>query len=232
MLGILVHELATGHRPLGDSFPIDILVSALFHKEMKLDLAADIVNRRRSESQEREHQVLACTRMCMQSVMDECVLNPPSNQATATLLAPRFTLCAGANYWSPLRILVNIECMTCSEDASMVYWASGSRGLITGSLEPSTGNLSSSILQEAPTPESGLFANRRGKPIPIAVGRATTLALVHATQQLWVGTENGLMGSVYVFNLPDMRRPVLHLRTYVEGGVPWDFPPYSDQFPP
>ena len=75
-----------------------------------------------------------------------------------------------------------------------------------GTLDISTGSLNSNILQEAPRPESGLFAHRRGKPVPIAVGRATALTLVEETQQLWVGTENGSSGSVYVFKLPDMRR--------------------------
>ncbi len=105
-----------------------------------------------------------------------------------------------------MRLHVNVEAMICSEDADLVYWASGSRGLVTGTIEPVSGELLSNVLQEAPPPESGMFANRRAKPVPIAVGRATSVALVSRTQQLWVGTENGQMGSVYVFNLPDMRR--------------------------
>eukprot|EP00731_Ephydatia_muelleri_P031125 Em0022g639a len=40
--------------------------------------------------------------------------------------------------------------------------------------------------------------------------------MVYATQQLWVGTENGLMGSVYVFNLPDMR---LHHHLHLHNAV-------------
>lgn len=106
-----------------------------------------------------------------------------------------------------MRLLVNVEAViTTASEPDLVYWASGSRGLITGTMSISTGALSSNILQEAPPPESGLFANRRGKPVPIAVGRASGLALVEKTNQLWVGTENGQMGSVYVFNLPNMRR--------------------------
>lgn len=105
-----------------------------------------------------------------------------------------------------MRLHVNVEAMICSEDADRVYWASGCRGLVTGTIQPTNGELLSNILQEAPPPESGMFANRRAKPVPIAVGRATAAALVSRTQQLWVGTENGQMGSVYVFNLPDMRR--------------------------
>lgn len=105
-----------------------------------------------------------------------------------------------------MRLHVNVEAMVCSEDADLIYWASGSRGLVTGTIHPLSGELLSNILQEAPPPESGMFANRRAKPVPIAVGRATSVALVSCTQQLWVGTENGQMGSVYVFKLPDMRR--------------------------
>ena len=105
-----------------------------------------------------------------------------------------------------MRMLVNVECMLCSEEAELVYWASGSRGLVTGTIATKTGKLDYNILQAAITPESGLFADRRCKPVPIAVGRATGLALVRETKQLWVSTENGQMGSVYVFNLPDMRR--------------------------
>ena len=41
-------------------------------------------------------------------------------------------------------------------------------------------------------------ANRCGKPIPIAVGHAT--AITH-TKQLWVGTENGFMGSSMSSNI-------------------------------
>ena len=101
---------------------------------------------------------------------------------------------------------MNVEVMISSAQSEEVYWASGSRGLVMGMLTPSTGKLDYNLLQEAPPPESGLFANRRCKPVPIAVGRASGLALVQATNQLWVGTENGAMGSVYIFNLPNMRR--------------------------
>ncbi len=135
--------------------------------------------------------------------MEECILRNPVNHRDVKI---RFSLCAGDHLWSPMRMLVNVECMLCSEDAELVYWASGSRGLVTGTIAPNTGHLDYNILQEAPPPESGLFADRRCKPVPIAVGRATGLALVQRTKQLWVSTENGQMGSVYVFNLPDMRR--------------------------
>ena len=70
--------------------------------------------------------------------------------------------------------------------------------------------------RSAPTLESSLFAHKRGKPIPIVVGHTTALDMVYATQQLWVGTENGLMGSVYVFNLPDM---CLHHHLHLQDAV-------------
>lgn len=136
--------------------------------------------------------------------MEDCV--SVSFPLSPKILGARFSLCAGDHQWSPMRLLVNVECMLCSEDARLVYWVSGSRGLVTGTVDPITGHLLSNVLQEAPPPESGLFANRRAKPVPIAVGRATSVTLVTKTQQLWVGTENGQMGSVYVFKLPDMRR--------------------------
>ena len=157
-------------------------------------------------SQVEGNQVFAtgCQRLCLQSTMDECVnISQPLNPAT---LQARFSVCAGDHEWSPMRLHVNVEAMICSEEANLVYWASGSRGLVTGTIEPTSGELLSNILQEAPPPASGLFANRRAKPVPIAVGRATAAALVSRTQQFWVGTENGQRGSVYVFNLPDMRR--------------------------
>lgn len=131
-------------------------------------------------------------------------------------LEARFSLCAGDHLWSPMRLLVNVEVMVSSCDSELIYWASGTRGLVTGSIVPSTGDLNYNLLQEAPPPESGLFANRRVKPVPIAVGRASGLALVQESNQLWVGTENGQMGAVYVFNLPEMRRHhYIHLQDAV-----------------
>ncbi len=144
-----------------------------------------------------------CQRLCLQSSIDHCLLSDPVSHRE---LEARFSLCAGDHLWSPMRLLVNVEVMISATDSDMVYWASGSRGLVTGTMVPSTGYLVHNILQEAPPPESGLFANRRVRPVPIAVGRASGLALVQETRQLWVGTENGQIGSVYVFNLPDMRR--------------------------
>lgn len=143
-----------------------------------------------------------CQRLCLQSCIDLCL---HSSLVAQDELVARFSLCAGDHQWSPMRLLVNMEVIVPSNDG-VVYWVSGSRGLVTGQMNVSTGELSYNLLQAAPQPESGLFAHRRGKPIPIAVGRATSLALVLETKQLWVGTENGQKGSVYVFNLPDMRR--------------------------
>lgn len=144
-----------------------------------------------------------CQRLCLQSTIDRCLLSHPVSHRQ---LEACFSLCAGDHLWAPMRLLVNVEVMISSPDSDHVYWASGTRGLVTGMLQPSTGELDYNLLQEAPPPESGLFANRRSKPVPIAVGRASGLALVRATNQLWVGTENGAMGSVYTFNLPNTRR--------------------------
>lgn len=138
----------------------------------------------------------------MQSVMQLCL---GMGEVNTIALRAQLSLCAGGNKWAPLNIILDIECMLPSDDWSLVYWASGSRGLVVGTIEPATGQLYSHILAQAPTPESGLFANRRGRPIPIAVGHATAIDICKSTNKLWVGTENGLMGSVYVFDLPDMK---------------------------
>ena len=137
-------------------------------------------------------------------------------EISITSLRARLSLCAGGNTWAPLNLTLDIECMLPSDDFSLIYWASGSRGLVVGTIEPTTGRLYSHILAQAPTPESGLFANRRGRPIPIAVGHATSIDICRATNKLWVGTENGLMGSVYVFDLPDMKtNDYIHLQDAV-----------------
>ncbi len=240
LLGLLVYEMATGRRPYEDIYSTDHVVLAMVSNKLTLNVEAELMtNRRRKsgtvmeeeeeegegetegrgEEEEQEGEgkddppITGCHRVCMQSTIEECIRRP---SVSVNMLGARFSLCAGDLTWSPMRVTVNVECMLCSEDANLVYWASGSRGLVTGSLHLSTGLLVSNVLQEAPPPESGMFANRRGKPIPIAVGRATVLSLVQAKQQLWVGTENGLMGSVYVFNLPDMRRHhYIHLQDAV-----------------
>ena len=215
LLGLLMYEIATGRRPCENVYTLGMVVQALLNNKLQLSIEAELQsqNEQRREKGEEEAKVFACQRLCLESTMDLCIYVDP---VPVFELEARFCLCAGHHQWSPIRLLVNVECMLCSEHADLVYWASGSRGLVTGTLEPSTGKLVSNILQEAPPPESGLFAHRRGKPVPIAVGRATVLALVLATRQLWVGTENGLMGSAYVFNLPDMRRHhYIHLQDAV-----------------
>ena len=115
-----------------------------------------------------------------------------------------------------MRLTLNPECLLCSDDAGLVYWTSGSRGLVTGKLDVRSGSLTSNILQETPKPESGMFPKRIPRPAPIAVGRTTALTLVEETQQLWAGAENGERGFVYVFRLPDMRRHhYIHLQDAV-----------------
>lgn len=138
------------------------------------------------------------------------------NDASISKIRTRLSLCAGESGWAPLKLTVDVECMLFDKEHSIVYWASGSRGLVVGNIGPDSGDLYTHILAEAPTPESGLFANRRGKPIPIAVGHATAIDLCCTTGQMWVGTENGLMGSVYVFSLPQLKRhQYIHLQDAV-----------------
>jgi len=199
--------MATGKRPYKDIHSLEMVVIATLSGKVHLSIEAEHFLQNQQvlkKFTQITNLATGCQRLCLQSTMEECVniLKPLSPKT----LQARFSLCAGDYEWSPMRLHVNVEAMTCSENADLVYWASGSRGLVTGTIQPTTGELHSNILQEAPPPESGLFANRRQKPVPIAVGRATSTALVSKTQQLWVGTENGQMGSVYVFNLPDMRR--------------------------
>lgn len=219
--------MATGKPPYEGIHPLSTVVRSILHNKVELSVEAQhflqskvymYMSQRvvcwlnylclshtqmQEESELEQSAATGCQRLCLQSTMDECILRDPVDHRD---VKTRFSLCAGDHLWSPMRMLVNVECMLCSEDAELVYWASGSRGLVTGTIAPATGHLDYNILQEAPPPESGLFADRRCKPVPIAVGRATGLALVQQTKQLWVSTENGQMGSVYVFNLPDMRR--------------------------
>ena len=214
-LGLLEFEMATGKRAYDGIYKLHTVILALLRGKMTLNIGAQNFIRTAQENDFAEFRnfvaeigenpsATGCQKLCLQSTMAECIIHNAPIRVPE--LAARFSLCAGDCNWTPLRLLVNVESMICSEDGTMVYWASGSRGLVTGTLEPANGNLNCNILQEAPPPGSGMFANRRGKPVPIAVGRATALSLVQATNQLWVGTENGPVGSVYVFNLPDMRR--------------------------
>ena len=212
LLGLLIYEVATGKKPYENVYNLYTVVLALLNNRLKISVEAELKSHDKN-SKKKEQTTVSCHRMCMQSTVDQCVTQ---ERIMPNLLKARLSLCGGNHAWSPMRLTLNPECILCSEDGELVYWASGSRGLVTGTLEPSTGVLNSNVLQEAPKPESGLFAHRRGKAVPIAVGRATALTLVEETQQLWVGAENGSRGSVYVFNLPDMRRHnYIHLQDAV-----------------
>ena len=204
LLGLLVYEIATGTQPYEHVYNLGTVVLALLHKKLNINVEAELNSSSNGNKRQRSCQrPVSCHRMCMQSSIEECIVN---KRLVPALLKTRLSLCGGNHEWSPMRLTLNPECILCSGESDLIYWASGSRGLVMGTLDTSTGDLNSNILQEAPTPESGLFAHRRGKPVPIAVGRATALTLVEETQQLWVGAENGSSGSVYVFKLPDMRR--------------------------
>lgn len=207
LLGLLTYEIATGIKPYENVYNLDTVTLALLHNKFKLNVEAEL------NSREKCQRPVSCHRMCMQTTVEQCVTK---EHIQPLLLKTQLSLCGGNHEWSPLRLTLNPECILCSEEGDLIYWASGSRGLVTGTLDVSTGVLNTNILQEAPRPESGLFAHRRGKPVPIAVGRATMLTLVEETEQLWVGAEDGSRGSVYVFNLPDMRRHnYIHLQDAV-----------------
>ena len=199
MLGILCFELATGERPYEDIYPLPMLVTGILQGHLDINIEASLSLRRASNN------TVSCSKTCLQMFMQECFDIRKSSSITSTMqLLPKLSLCSGDGSWSPLRTCVNIECIENSTSTGLVHWASGSRGLVVGTLDPVTGKTNNHILQAAPTPTSGMFKNRKGKPVPIAVGRASAIAVVKETQQMWVGTENGSMGSVYVFNLPDM----------------------------
>ena len=194
-------------------YSLATVVLGLLHKKLSINVEAELNCSRKRGRQKANQRTVSCHRMCMQTTVEECT---GRERVSPDLLRARLSLCGGNHEWSPVRLTLNPECLLCSEEGDLVYWTSGSRGLVTGTLDTSTGTLNSNILQEPPTPESGLYAHRRGKPVPIAVGRTTALSLVEETQQLWVGAENGSMGSVYVFKLPDMRRHhYIHLQDAV-----------------
>lgn len=211
MLGILCFELATGERPYEDIYPLPLLVTGMLQNLLDINIEASLSLHRRSGN------ATSCSKTCLQMFMQECFDIKKSTRVTnTTQLLPKLSLCSGDGTWSPLRTCVNIECIESSPSTGLVYWASGSRGLVVGTLDPVAGKISSRILQAAPTPTSGVFANRKGKPAPIAVGRASAIAIVKETQQMWVGTENGNMGSVYVFDLSDMDT---HYYTHLQDAV-------------
>lgn len=199
MLGILCFELATRERPYEGIYPLPMLVTGMLQGHLNINIEASLLLNRTSNT------TSSCSKMCLQTFMQECFdSKKASSILSPVLLLPKLSLCSGDGNWSPLRTCVNIECIENSTSSGLVHWASGSRGLVVGTLDPTTGKTSHHILQAAPTPTSGLFANRKGRPAPIAVGRASATAIVRESQQMWVGTENGSMGSVYVFDLPSM----------------------------
>jgi len=197
MLGILSYELATGERPFENIHPLTVVFTGMLQGHLKVNIEAALELRRKSS------YASSCSKTCLQMFMNDC-FDRKYSYRNISQLVPKLSLCSGENCWSPLKTCVNIECIESCSGSKVVHWASGSRGLVVGTLNPATGEMNRRILQSPPTPTSGLFANRKGRPAPIAVGRASAIAIVEETQQLWIGTENGSMGSVYVFNLPDM----------------------------
>ncbi len=215
MFGLILYEISVGKRPLEDVIPLSALVLSIYHQKTLLNIEAAITHA--CKEQRHVHRkngcVKACHVLCLQTVLNLCT---EIGDITTDMIRGRLSLCAGEETWAPLKLTLDMECLLANKDSSLVYWASGSRGLVVGTIDPKSGELYRHILAEAPTPESGLFANRRGKPIPIAVGHATAIDVCYAANQLWVGTENGLMGSVYVFDLPDMKsHHYIHLQDAV-----------------
>ena len=201
LLGLLIYEIATGTKPYQHTYPLSTVILALIHRRLTINIEAELKIAAQKHKNSPQHPV-SCHRLCMQTTLEQCITNDRLNPS---VLKARLSLCAGNKEWSPMRLALNPEAILCSEEGDLIYWVSGSRGLVTGTVDIATGSLNSNVLQEAPRPESGLFSNRRGKPVPIAVGRATGLTLVEETQTLWVGAENGSRGLVYIFKLPDMR---------------------------
>lgn len=195
-------------KPYEQVYPLSTVALALLHRKLTINLEAELNCDRRQTEKKRQQRAISCHRMCMQTTMDECISR---ERIIPALLKTRLSLCGGRHEWSPMRLTLNPECILSSEGGEFIYWASGSRGLVTGTLDTSTGVLNSNILQDVP------FVHKYpAKPVPIAVGRATALTLVEETQQLWVGAENGSRGSVYVFKLPDMRQHhYIHLQDAV-----------------
>ena len=222
MFGLLLYEISVGERPLEGVVPLSVIILKLYHQKAILNIEAAISHNCKKQHGGSANEcgengrcgcVKACHILCLQSIINLCV---DVGEITIDMIRARLSLCAGEDTWAPLKLTLDIECLLTNKDSSLVYWASGSRGLVVGTINPTDGELYRHILAEAPTPESGLFANRRGKPIPIAVGHATAIDVCFAANQLWVGTENGLMGSVYVFDLPDMKsHHYIHLQDAV-----------------
>lgn len=213
MFGLLLYEIAMKKKAYEGVFPLPTVITGIYYQKLHLNLEPELEHLHMI-GDKRAHLVTGCHRLCLQSVVKLCV---SMEDISYQLLRTKLNLCAGGFKWGPMKLNLDVECMLPSPDGTMVYWASGSRGLVVGTMKPDKdGDLYSHILAENPTPESGLFANRRGRPVPIYVGHATAVALSAAQNKLWVGTENGLMGSVYVFDLPDMKsHHYIHLQDAV-----------------
>ena len=213
MFGLLLYEIAMKKKAYEGVLSLPTVITGLYYQKLHLNLEAELEHLHMI-GKENASVITACHRLCMQSIVNLCV---SMEDVSYNLLQTKLSLCAGGFTWGPRKLNLDVECMIPSADGSLVYWASGSRGLVVGNMEPNReGKLYSHILAENPTPESGLFANRRGRPVPIYVGHATAVALSNAQNKLWVGTENGLMGSVYVFDLPDMKsHHYIHLQDAV-----------------
>jgi leucine-rich repeat kinase 1 len=210
MFGLFLYEITLNRRAYEGIFSLGSVILGLYHQKIKLSIEADTIH---FWHLTKTTPIKACHTLCLQSIFNLCV-----GQADLNFhhLKDRLSLCAGEDTWAPLKLTLDAEALLLGNDQSTIYWASGSRGLVVGYINSSNGDLYSRILAQPPTPESGLFANRRGKPIPISVGHATAIDLCQATDQIWVGTENGLMGSVYIFNLPDMKNHhYIHLQDAV-----------------
>ena len=208
LLGLLIYEISTGRKAYEHVYPLSAVALALLHRKLTINVEAELNCERKQQERAGKRETVSCHRMCMQTTIDECISR---ERIIPNLLKTRLSLCGGKHEWSPMRLTLNPECILSSEGGELIYWASGSRGLVTGTLDASTGVLNSNILQDVP------FVHKYpAKPVPIAVGRATALTLVEETQQLWVGAENGSRGSVYVFKLPDMRQHhYIHLQDAV-----------------
>lgn len=210
MFALFLYELTIHHRAYEGILSLSTVILAIYHQQLDLNIEAEF---KHTQKFHKDTKMKACHSLCIQSILQVCT---GMGDITIETLESRLSLCAGDNTWAPLKLTLDVECLLTNQESSLIYWASGSRGLVIGNVEPTTGKVYSYILAEPPTPESGLFANRRGKPIPIAVGHATAVDLCHTTGQVWVGTENGLMGSVYVFNLPEFKsHHYIHLQDAV-----------------
>ena len=214
MFGLFLYEITIKRKAFENILPLDTVILGLYNQQIELNIQADLIHFRSSVNSKTSPETKACHELCLQTIFYMCT---SQGDTTFDSIKHRLKLCAGDNTWAPLKLTLDVESLlTNSDDHSIVYWASGSRGLVIGHTNPNTGKLYSRILAQPPTPESGLFANRRGKPIPIAVGHATAIDLCKATNQIWVGTENGLMGSVYIFNLPELKsHHYIHLQDAV-----------------